>query len=104
MDVRVLAVDYVELQRTIKELEARCTVIKDQIAELMPYEATEDPQTFDGGVVVTWVKGRHSEKVDPAKVRKGLVLNGVEVALIDEVYANATTVTEGKPYLRIAVE
>ena len=103
-NVQALAQDYIELQGTIKELEARCGVIKDQIADLMPYEAVEEPQVLDRGVVVAWVKGRRTEKIDQGKVRKGLVLGGVDVALIDEVYANAATVTEGKPYLRITQE
>lgn len=103
-NVQALAQDYLELQASIKELEARCGVIKDQIADLMPYEAVDAPEKLDGGVVVQWVKGRHTEKVDMTKVKKGLVLNGVPIEVIDEVYRNAATVTEGKPYLRITRE
>lgn len=100
-DPLTLAKDYIELQKTIAELELRCKVIKDAIADEFP--PTLVPSTVTGGgVVVQWVKGRRSEKVDQKKVRMGLALSGVDLSVIEDAYSRATTVTEGQPHLRIS--
>ena len=98
-----LVSDYLSLQLAIKNLEADCRRIKDQIQAELPADKLEGPVVI-AGASVQWVKGRQTTKVDTKKLRTGLTLEGVDIAIIERTFAQSTTVSEGQPHLRIAVE
>lgn len=109
LDPSNLANEYVTLAKKIEQCEERQTLIKDNLKALLPCPFTEDdtipaqyhPWRF-GLAQVMWVKGRHTEKVDTKKLRKVLVLAGVDIAIIDGAFETATTKTTGDPSLRIS--
>lgn len=98
-----LVADYLDLQRTIKSLEEDSRVIKDKIQQELPADKLEGPVII-AGAAVQWVKGRQTTKVDTKKLRTGLLLEGVDIGVIERTFTQSTTVSEGQPHLRIAVE
>jgi len=103
VSIETLVTDYLELQRTIKSLEADCLIIKDQIQQELPADKLEGPVVI-AGAAVQWVKGRKTTKVDTQKLRTGLLLEGVDIGVVERTFTQSTTVSEGQPHLRIAVE
>ena len=103
MSIEALVNEYVSLQLTIKNLEADARAIKDQIQGELPVDKLEGPVVI-GEATVQWVKGRQTTKVDTKKLRTGLLLEGVDIGIIERTFTQSTTVSEGQPHLRIAVE
>ena len=100
-EIQALAEDYLDLQDTIRELESRCKTIKDQLQGALPGIPNTTEWVF-GKARISMVKGRRTEKTDVKKVRVGLMLEGVDATLVDRVFSQATSVSEGTPHLRIA--
>ena len=101
LDSGTLANEYLELAHRIEEAEKRQTLIKDSLKSLLP-PADEAAKWTYGAAVVQWVKGRKSTKVDTAKLRKVLVLAGIDLEILEAAFAAATTESNGEPSLRIS--
>jgi hypothetical protein len=100
-EIQALAEDYLDLQDTIRELESRCKTIKDQLQGALPGIPNTTEWVF-GKARISMVKGRKTERTDVKKVRVGLMLEGVDSAIVEKVFSQSTTVSEGTPHLRIA--
>lgn len=103
-DPAALANEYLDLARRIEEAERRQALIKDNLKNTLPQAATntESPKWTYGDAIVQWVKGRKSKKVDTDKLRKVLVLAGVDLEIVESAFASATTESNGSPTLRIS--
>lgn len=97
--IHTLALEYLDFQKVIDELESKCKGIKDELQGLIPVDAKE---LMMDGAHIAWIKGRWTEKLDPKQLRTNLVLAGIEVEIIESTFAAATSVSEGQPHLRIS--
>jgi len=103
IDPAVLSNEYLELATRITECEARQTLIKDSLKTVLVQEDGAEPAVWRyGPAQVQYVRGRRTEKVDTKKLRKVLVLAGVELAVIEKAFESATTESVGQPTLRIS--
>jgi len=103
IDPGVLSNEYLELATRISECEARQTLIKDSLKTVLVQEEGAEPAVWRyGPAQVQYVRGKRSEKVDAKKLRKVLVLAGVELSIIERAFALSTTESIGQPTLRIS--
>jgi hypothetical protein len=103
IDPAVLSNEYLELAVRIDECEARQDAIKDSLKTVLVQEEGAEPAVWRyGPAQVQYVRGRRTEKVDTKKLRKVLVLAGVELPIIERAFAASTTESTGQPTLRIS--
>jgi hypothetical protein len=103
-DPAALAAKYMEVQSKIAELEGLAMLIKANIQNVLKPEAltAEQPAKWQyGDVLVQWVKGRKTDKLDKAVLKKELLLAGVAVEVVAGAFTKATTTGMGAPHLRI---
>jgi hypothetical protein len=103
-DPATLANEYLELARRIEDAEARQALLKENLKNLLPQPVVEAeaPKWTYGDAIVQWVKGRKTTKVDTTKLRKVLVLAGVDLSIIEGAFEAATTESLGAPSLRVS--
>lgn len=98
-----LVEEYLRIQSRIAELELRARYVKDGLTSVVPPFSPDKTQSWVYGPgVVSWVKGRRTEKVDHKALRRELVLAGVTPEILDGAYSKATVVSEASPHLRIS--
>lgn len=104
-DPAAVTAEYIRVKKHIEELEGRQLLLKTNLERLLEPDRMPPEQKAVwsyGDYVVTWVKGRKSEKFDKAKLKRELLLAGVEVGVVEGTFEKATTTTTGSPYLRVS--
>ena len=103
-DPTQVAMEYLDVQRRIDDLEGRAAALKQNLQVLLKPDtlAPEDKGVWNlGDAHVAWVKGRKTESLDKKALRKELLLAGVEIEVVEKSFEKATTTKIGAPHFRI---
>ena len=103
-DPTQVAMEYLEVQRRIDDLEGRASLLKQNLSVILKPDTLnpEDKGVWQlGEAHVAWVKGRRTESLDKKSLRKELLLAGVEIEVVEKTFEKATTIRIGTPHFRI---